>query len=223
MKKELSPSMMCCDFLNLKEQIDIFEKQKIEYLHIDVMDGSFVPNYTLGTDFVKKLHKATNIPLDLHLMIDRPEDKIEWFDLNPNDVVSVHFEATNHLQRTIQRIKDKGAKAMVAINPATPVSMIEDILDDIYGVLIMTVNPGYAGQRLIPNCINKIAKTRKFLDGHNKREILIEVDGNVSFESAKLMCDAGADIFVAGTSSLFKDGSLESNIIKFRKEVFENK
>ena len=222
MKKQLSPSMMCCDFLNLKRQLNIFDKQKIEYLHIDIMDGSFVPNYTLGTDFVKKLHKATNLPLDLHLMINRPEDKINWFDLRPNDLVSVHFEATNHLQRTIQRIKDTGAKPMVAINPATPIYVLEDILDDIFGVLIMTVNPGYAGQDLIPNCINKITRTRNFLDEHGKSEIVIEVDGNVSFKNAKLMYDAGANIFVAGTSSLFQDDCLELNIEKFRKEVFGN-
>ena len=222
MKKQLSPSMMCCDFLNLKNQLAIFEKQKIEYLHIDVMDGSFVPNYTLGTDFVKKLHKATNIPLDLHLMIDKPEDKIQWFDLQPNDIVSVHYEATNHLQRTLQRINDTGAKAMVAINPATPICVLEEILDDIFGVLIMTVNPGYAGQNLIPNCIDKIARTRDFLNKHGKGDVVIEVDGNVSFKNAKIMRDAGADIFVAGTSSLFQGDCLESNIENFRKEIFEN-
>ena len=220
MKKQLAPSMMCCDFLNLKEQLQSFEKQNIEYLHIDVMDGSFVPNYTLGTDFVKKLHRATSIPLDLHLMIDRPEDKIEWFELNENDIVSVHLEATKHLQRTLQRIKDKGAKAMVAINPATPVSAIEEVLDDIYGVLIMTVNPGYAGQKLIPSCLDKISRMRAFLDANGKKDVVIEVDGNVSFENAKLMCKAGADIFVAGSSSVFISDQIEQNIIKFRKEVF---
>ena len=211
--------MMCCDFLNLKSQLEIFEKTKIEYLHIDVMDGSFVPNYTLGTDFVKKLHKSTNIPLDLHLMIDRPEDKIEWFELKENDIVSVHFEATNHLQRTLQRIKNKGAKAMVAINPATPVCMLEEVLDDIYGVLIMTVNPGYAGQKLIPSALEKISKTRKFLDEHGKTDILIEVDGNVSYENAKLMSDKGANIFVAGTSAIFANSELENNIEKFKNII----
>ena len=219
MIKQIAPSMMCCDFLNLKSQLEIFEKTKIEYLHIDVMDGSFVPNYTLGTDFVKKLHKSTNIPLDLHLIIDRPEDKIEWFELNENDIVSVHFESTNHLQRTLQRIKNKGAKAMVAINPATPVCMLEEVLDDIYGVLIMTVNPGYAGQKLIPSALEKIAKTRKFLDEHGKTDILIEVDGNVSYENAKLMSEKGANIFVAGTSAIFCDSKLENNIDKFRKYI----
>lgn len=219
MIKQIAPSMMCCDFLNLKSQLEIFEKTNIEYLHIDVMDGSFVPNYTLGTDFVKKLHKSTNIPLDLHLMIDRPEDKIEWFELNENDIVSVHFESTNHLQRTLQRIKNKGAKAMVAINPATPVCMLEEVLDDIYGVLIMTVNPGYAGQKLIPSALEKIAKTRKFLDEHGKTDILIEVDGNVSYENAKLMSEKGANIFVAGTSAIFANSELENNIEEFRKYI----
>ena len=219
MIKQIAPSMMCCDFLNLKSQLEIFEKTKIEYLHIDVMDGSFVPNYTLGTDFVKKLHKSTNIPLDIHLMIDRPEDKIEWFELKENDIVSVHFEATNHLQRTLQRIKNKGAKAMVAINPATPVCMLEEVLDDIYGVLIMTVNPGYAGQKLISSALEKISKTRRFLDEHGKTDILIEVDGNVSYENAKLMSDKGANIFVAGTSAIFANSELENNIEKFKNII----
>lgn len=219
MIKQIAPSMMCCDFLNLKSQLEIFEKTNIEYLHIDVMDGSFVPNYTLGTDFVKKLHKSTNIPLDLHLMIDRPEDKIEWFELKENDIVSVHYESTNHLQRTLQRIKNKGAKAMVAINPATPVCMLEEVLDDIYGVLIMTVNPGYAGQKLIPSALEKISKTRKFLDEHGKTDILIEVDGNVSYENAKLMSDKGANIFVAGTSAIFANSELENNIEKFKNII----
>ena len=220
MIKQLAPSMMCCDFINLNQQIKIFEQKNIEYLHIDVMDGSFVPNYTLGTDFVKTLHKATNIPLDLHLMIDRPEDKIDWFELHPNDIVSVHYEATKHLQRTLQRIKNAGAKAMVALNPATPVCMIEDVLDDIYALLIMTVNPGYAGQKLIPSCLDKIARTRAFLDQHGRKDILIEVDGNVSFENAKLMSSAGANIFVTGTSAIFGRENLEPAIDEFRNEIF---
>ena len=189
--------------MHLKDQLKVFEKKNIEYLHIDVMDGSFVPNYTLGTDFIKTLHIATKIPLDVHLMIERPEDKIDWFELHENDVVSVHYESTKHLQRTLQRIKNTGAKAMVALNPATPICMLEDVLDDIYAVLIMTVNPGYSGQKLIPSCIDKIARTRKFLDDKGKNDILIEVDGNVSFQNAKLMSESGANIFVTGTSAIF--------------------
>ena len=216
MTKQIAPSMMCCNFLELDKQLKIFEQQKIEYLHIDIMDGSFVPNYTLGTDFIKMLHKSTNIPLDIHLMVDRPEDKIDWFELRENDIVSVHYESTNHLQRTLQRIKNTGAKAMVAINPATPISMIEEVLDDIYGVLVMTVNPGYSGQKLIPNCLNKISRTRRFLDEREKKDVLIEIDGNVSFQNANQMSRAGANIFVTGTSAIFGQRELISAITEFR-------
>ena len=212
--------MMCCNFLRLNEQIKIFESKNVEYLHIDIMDGSFVPNYTLGTDFIKVLQKTTTIPLDIHLMIDRPEDKIEWFSLRPCDLVSVHYESTKHLQRTLQRINNTGAKAMVALNPATPIYMLEEILDDIFGVLIMTVNPGYAGQKYIPNCIDKIARTRKFLDEHGKNDVVIEIDGNVSFKNASTMSKAGANIFVTGSSAIFGREQLAPAIDEFRKEIF---
>ena len=213
--KKISPSLMCCDFLKLKEQLEIFEREKIEYLHIDIMDGSFVPNYTLGTDFVKQMHKSSEIPLDLHLMIDAPENKLDWFEFAEKDIVSVHFEATKHLQRVLQKIRDKGAKPFVAINPATPIRMLEDVLDDIDGVLLMTVNPGFAGQKLIPHCLQKITDLRTYLAENGKENVEIEVDGNVSFVNAELMHRAGADIFVAGTSSVFC-GDLTEGIRKLR-------
>lgn len=214
--KQISPSIMCCDFLRLEEQLSVFEKTDIEYLHIDVMDGLFVPNYTLGSDFIKQLKKRTNIPLDLHLMIENPENKLDWFSFGEGDIVSVHVETTKHLQRVLQKIKDKGAKPFVALNPATPVCMIEDVLDDIQGVLVMTVNPGFAGQKLVSHGLEKIKKVRKMLDENGKCEIQIEVDGNVSFENAVLMNEAGADIFVAGTSSVFC-GDLEAGIKRMRE------
>ena len=213
--KKISPSMMCCDFLRLKEQLALMEKNKIEYLHVDIMDGSFVPNYTLGTDFIRQMHKATDIPLDLHLMIDEPENKLDWFTFGTRDIVSVHWESTKHLQRVLQQIRNRGAKAFVALNPATPIRMIENVLDDLDGVLVMTVNPGFAGQKLIPACLKKIADLRAYLDQNGKGDMEIEVDGNVSFENARLMRQAGADIFVAGTSSIFQ-GDMEENIEKLR-------
>ncbi|MDD7675299.1 MAG: ribulose-phosphate 3-epimerase [Eubacteriales bacterium] len=220
MDKKISPSLMCADFLNLGREIKALEEQGIEYLHIDIMDGVFVPNYTLGTDFIKKLHRATPIPLDIHLMIDRPDCKMDRFELRPGDYVSIHYEATPHVQRTLSYIRQAGAKPMLALNPATPLCVLEDLLADIDAVLIMTVNPGYSGQKLIPQTIDKIARLRRMLDKSGYTDIEIECDGNVSFENATKMSRAGANIFVAGTSSLYAPGAdLETNVVKFRKAV----
>ncbi len=209
---------MCADIFDLQNVISVFEKNKIDYLHIDVMDGSFVPNFTLGTDYCRLLKERTDIPLDIHLMIDRPEDKTDWFPIGENDYVSVHIESTNHLHRALARIKDKRAKAMAALNPATPLCMIENVLDDIDAVLIMTVNPGYAGQKLIPSTLKKIEETRAFLDSSGYTGVEIEVDGNVSFENAVKMKKAGANMFVVGSSGIFsKDFTLEEGIDRFRK------
>lgn len=220
MKKMISPSLMCADFLNLGRELKALEEQGIEYLHIDIMDGVFVPNYTLGTDFIKKLHRATSIPLDIHLMIDRPDCKMERFELREGDYVSIHYESTPHIQRTLSYIRQAGARPMLALNPGTPLSVVEELLPDIDAVLIMTVNPGYAGQKLIPQTIDKIARLRRMLDEAGYPQIEIECDGNVSFENATKMSRAGANIFVAGTSSLYAPGAdLEKNVIKFRQAI----
>ena len=218
MSKKISPSLMCCDFINLKTQLDCFKNCGIEYLHIDVMDGEFVPNYALGVDFIKQLKLYTDIPLDIHLMIDNPDLKLNYIPFSKGDIVSVHFETSKHLQRTITEIKNRGAKAFVAINPATSLSSLEEIINDVDGVLIMTVNPGFASQKLIPSTINKIQKLKKQISLFNKN-IEIEVDGNVSFENAKIMSEAGADIFVAGTSSVFKTNNLNENISILREII----
>ena len=220
MAKKLSPSMMCCDFFNLRAQVKAFEDSGIELLHIDVMDGSFVPNFALGTDFVKQLKKNTSIPLDIHFMTEYPERHLDSFAIGEGDYVSVHYETTKHLQRVLQAIKSKGAKTLLAINPSTPVEVAIDVLDDIDGLLIMTVNPGFAGQKMVPHSIDKIKRARKFLADNGKAELEIEVDGNVSIPNAIMMSEAGADIFVLGTSAVFCGESIEDNVKKFRNEVF---
>ena len=213
---KLAPSMMCCDFLNMGEQIRTFEKHGIELLHVDIMDGHFVPNITLGTDFVRQVKKATDIPLDIHMMTEEPEKLLGMLEFGKGDYVSLHIESTRHLQRALRMIKDKGAKALVALNPATPVEAVCEVLDDIDGLLLMTVNPGFAGQKLIPHSFDKIARARHYLDENGRKEAEIEVDGNVSLENAVKMRAAGADIFVLGTSGIFKDGDLGEHIDSFR-------
>jgi ribulose-phosphate 3-epimerase len=219
MDNKIAPSMMCCDFLKLGEQLCEFEKSAVELLHIDIMDGSFVPNFALGTDFVRKLKAATRIPVDVHFMVEYPERHIQSFPLGEGDIASVHFEATKHLQRALRIIKDTGARAFVAINPATPIVLLSDVLDDIDGVLIMSVNPGFAGQKMVPHAIEKIAALRRMLDEAGRHDVEIEVDGNVSIENAIRMKAAGANIFVLGTSSIFI-GDMEQNIRNFRDRVF---
>jgi len=220
MKSKISPSMMCVDYADIKGTLAAFEACGIEYLHIDVMDGVFVPNFTLGPDFCKYLKKNSRIPMDYHLMIERPEDRLGWFPISEGDYVSVHYESTKHMQKVLSSIRALGAKPMVAINPATPICMIEDLLCDLDGVLVMTVNPGFAGQKLVPATLDKIKRLRQYLDEKGYGNIEIEVDGNVSFENAKKMRLAGADIFVAGTSSLFRAGEdLCENAAKLRSVI----
>ena len=218
MIKQISPSLMCCDFFNLKSQIDTFKENGIEYLHIDVMDGEFVPNYALGSDIVRQLRSYTDIPLDIHLMVKDTDRKLDYIPFAEGDIVSVHYEATTHLQRVLSQIKKKGAKTFVALNPATPISAIEEIVDDLDGVLLMTVNPGYAGQKLIPSTLNKIEKLKNWLKEKGK-DIPIQVDGNVSFESAKIMSEKGANIFIAGSSSVFASKDLATNIKLLREAI----
>lgn len=221
MHKKISPSIMCVNFFELGKYIEEFEKYEIDLIHVDIMDGNFVPNYTLGTDFVNELKKNTKIPLDIHMMVNNPESKIDWFEFGENDYVAIHYEATQHLHKAILAVKNKGAKAMVAINPATPICVLESVLDDIDAVLVMTVNPGFAGQKLVKSTLNKIKTLREYLDKNGYGHIEIEVDGNVSFENARLMNEAGANIFVAGTSSIFsKEETLANNVKKLRESLY---
>ncbi|MCL2164414.1 MAG: ribulose-phosphate 3-epimerase [Oscillospiraceae bacterium] len=219
MPGKISSSMMCCDLLELGSTLGEFEKAGVEYLHIDVMDGVFVPNYSLGTDYIRMLRRHTSIPLDIHLMIMNPEAKLNWFDFQPNDFISVHYESTPHIHRAIAKIKDIGAKAMLAINPGTPLACVTELVDDLEGILIMAVNPGFAGQSLIPMALKKIARLKHWLGERGHDRIEIEVDGNVSFENAKKMRKAGADIFVAGSSSIYSDPPLADAISRFRRMI----
>ncbi len=219
----LSASMMCApQWVGADKVIEELNANGVELLHADVMDGEFVPNFMLGTDGIAQLRKLSSIPLDIHMMIERPEEKLHWFNLQPGEWVSIHAESTHHLQRALTRVRDFGAKPMVALSPATPIFMIEDVLPDVDGVLVMTVNPGFAGQKMVPQTLNKIARLRSWLDSVGYGHLRIEVDGNVSFENVKKMRAAGADIFVCGTASIFnKEGDRPANIARVRAAVSE--
>ena len=220
MKTMLSPSMMCAEIDKLADTLRTFEEAGIEYLHVDVMDGVFVPNLMLGTDYVKQLRKLSSIPLDMHLMITQPEGKIGWFDFQPGEFVSVHYESTHHFRQALEAVKATGAKAMAAINPPTAPYVLEPVVDLLDGVLVMTVNPGFAGQKAVPEAIEKIATVRTLLQKHGKGDLPIEVDGNCSFEMAPKMRAKGADIIVCGSSSVFvKNRPMAEAIADFRRAV----
>ncbi|MBP9988963.1 MAG: ribulose-phosphate 3-epimerase [Ruminococcus sp.] len=220
MQMKISPSLMCADIEDIKQTLETFEKLSVEYLHIDIMDGNFVPNFMLGTDYCKHIRRLCKIPMDIHLMIEKPEEKISWFDFGVGDIVSVHCESTAHLHKAVSEIRKKGGKPFVAINPATPLNVLDYVLDDIDGVVIMSVNPGFAGQKIIPATIQKVTELRKTLDEKGYPEIEIEVDGNINYENARIMREAGANIFVVGTSSIFnKNTNLEDGVAKLREMI----
>ena len=203
MKKKLSASLMCADLLNLEDAIKELEKAGIDYLHIDIMDGAFVPNITLGFDLINSIKKVTGIPLDIHMMVNEPSLFIDRMELTENDIVCVHYESEKHIHRTLEAIKRKGCKAGLAINPQTPVEIIEPLIEYIDMLLVMTVSPGFAGQKMFLGAGRKVEKARKLLNQWGYTATEIEVDGNISLENGKKMSDCGANIFVLGTSSLF--------------------
>lgn len=204
MKGMISASMMCADLVNLKETLCIFEEEKVDYLHIDVMDGEFVPNFGLGVDYIRGLRELTSIPLDIHLMVRNPEYKLQWIGIKKDDIVSIHYESTFQVQRAIDWLDPFGCKKFLAINPATPIYSIEEVLDYIDGVNLLMVNPGFAGQKIVESTLKKAAKLQQFLCERDKTNLIFEVDGNISIEHAKTLRALGADMFVAGTSSVFR-------------------
>ena len=209
MKKLLSASLMCADLTNLIASVKELEKAGIDYLHIDIMDGSFVPNITLGFDLVNAIKKVTDIPLDIHMMVNEPSKFIDRMNLSENDILCIHYESEIHIHRTLEMIKKKGCKAGLAINPQTPVENIKHLTDYIDMLLVMTVSPGFAGQKIFMGAEKKVKEARKLLEEWNCPDTLIEVDGNISLPNGRKLSQCGADIFVLGTSALFlKDKSI---------------
>jgi len=219
---KISTSMMCADFLHLEAVIRELEAAKADYLHFDIMDGHFVPNFTMGPDILKAIKNETDIPFDTHLMVYKPERYVETFIQAGSDLVVIHAEASTQPHRTISLIREAGAQAGISINPATPLSALDYLLEAVDVVLIMSVDPGFAGQKMIPNSIRKIRQLRRRIDDMGLG-VQIQVDGNVSFQNAPKMVAAGADILVAGTSSVFhKDMTITEGIKALRECVAED-
>ena len=218
MSGKISASMMCADLVNLIKTLRIFEEEEVDYLHIDVMDGEFVPNFGLGVDYIRGLRALTSIPLDIHLMIRNPEYKLQWIGIQKEDIVSIHYESTFQVQRALDWLEPFGCKKFLAINPATPICSIEEVLDYIDGVNLLMVNPGFAGQKIVESTLNKASKLQQFLCKHEKEKLIFEVDGNISPAHAKTLRGLGAGMFVAGTSSIFR-----GKVDDYRKNVRELK
>jgi ribulose-phosphate 3-epimerase len=199
MKHLVAPSVLAADFTRLKSDIDLVNASEADWFHVDVMDGRFVPNISFGFMIIEAIKKLATKPLDVHLMMVEPEKYISEFRKVGADVITVHYEACPHLHRTLQQIRETGAKAGVALNPHTPVSVLEDILEDADLFLLMSVNPGFGGQKFIYQTLSKIKKLRQMMDERNI-EAYIEIDGGVGLQNAEVILQAGADVLVAGSS-----------------------
>ena len=217
MSHKIAPSILSANFLNLQADIEMINNSEADWFHCDVMDGTFVPNISFGFPIIKEISKIARKPLDVHLMIVNPDKYINQVKDAGAYLMNVHYEACTHLHRTIHAIHDAGMKAGVTLNPHTPVSLLEDILADVDMVLIMSVNPGFGGQRFIENSLEKVSRLKEMVLKRNL-DTLIEVDGGVNLETGKLLVDAGADVLVAG-NAVFSDKNPTEMIHKLKSLV----
>lgn len=210
----LAPSILSADFTNIREDFKIMNEEKCDFIHVDIMDGNYVPNISFGPGIVKQLRALTDIKFDTHLMIENPENYIKYFAQSGSDIITIHPSTTKHLDRTLNLIKSYGLKCGIALNPSDDLTCLKYILNDLYLVLIMSVNPGFGGQSFIENSLLKIKDLRNIIKD-NSYDTLIEVDGGVKIDNAQKILDAGADILVSG-SGVFK-GDIRNNIKKFKE------
>ena len=213
----IAPSILSADLLQLKVQVEILSENGADFIHVDVMDGHFVPNLTFGPNMVKALKRITSVPLDVHLMISNPDLYIEAYAKAGADILTVHQETCTHLHRTIQSIHQQGIKAGVSLNPATSLSTIKNVLDDMDLLLIMTVNPGFGGQKFIPQGLKKIAEARKMID-KSERDILLEVDGGVDSTTVESIVQHGARVLVSG-SAIFGQKDIVAAMLQLKEKA----
>ncbi|MBS5946102.1 MAG: ribulose-phosphate 3-epimerase [Peptoniphilus harei] len=211
----LSPSLLSADFTNLEKEFKIMNEEKVDFIHLDIMDGNYVPNISYGPGVVKKLRPLTDILFDTHLMIESPENFIEEFVKAGSDIITIHPSTTKHLDRTLSLIKSYGKKAGLALNPGDSLDILDYNIENIDLVLIMSVNPGFGGQKFIPSALRKISEVKKLIEKRNLKT-LIEVDGGIKLGNAKDVLDAGADILVSG-SGIFEKGRTRENIKAFKE------
>lgn len=216
---KISASIMCMDPYYFQQTFDTLVNEKIDYIHIDVMDGHFVPNLGIGTDFIKKVRKHVTIPFDYHLMVEEPDSLLPLLGIEEGDMVSVHYECSYQIQRTLEKVREYNAKLFLAINPATPIYVLDELLYMLDGVNLLTVNPGFAGQKMVPTGIQKARKLVRFLHEKKADHLEVQVDGNISFDSAEILRKCGANIFVAGTSSIFNGDDLGISIRKLQARL----
>lgn len=212
----ISPSILAADFSKLGDQVKELEKSGADMIHLDIMDGMFVPNISIGLPVIRSIKKITKLPLDVHLMIEDPSRLIKDFAEAGADIISIHYEADKHIDRTIQYIKSLGLKASIALNPGTPVLLLRNLISVLDMVLIMTVNPGFGGQKFIPYCYDKISELKILSDF--KSDFMIEVDGGIDNSNIKTVISCGANVIVAG-SSIFKNNDIGHNLISLRKGI----
>jgi ribulose-phosphate 3-epimerase len=215
---KLAPSILSADFAHLGNQIEEVTEAGADYIHVDVMDGHFVPNITIGPPVIASIRSCTNLPLDVHLMIENPGQYISQFASSGADIITVHVEACTHIHREIQLIKQSGLKAGVSLNPGTPLDFIVDILSQIDLVLIMSVDPGFGGQSFIPEIFSKISNLRSIIND-NKINVEIEVDGGININNALKVVNAGADILAIGTAIFKTEGGITQALRSFRQAV----
>jgi ribulose-phosphate 3-epimerase len=213
----IAPSMLSCDFGNMQKDIEMINNSLADLFHIDIMDGLFVPNLSFGFPVLKKIQKHAKKPLDVHLMIVDPDRYVERFREHGSEIITVHYEACTHLHRTVQLIHSTGARAGVSLNPHTPVELLEDIIQDLDLVLVMSVNPGYGGQKFIPQSLDKIKRLKRLISSGGSKA-MIEVDGGVTLDNARDLIDAGAEILVAG-NTVFGSKNPESTIAHLKNII----